>query len=406
MDSPFDRPLVPDRPDHVGGRYTGEAPVLFSLALRTGLLTLLTLGIYRFWAKTRIRTYIWSSIDMAGTRFEYTGTGLEKFLGFLVAVVLLAIYLGVMQMLLFFFGIVLFREPESEAELIAQLVGGSLTGAAILPFLYFAVYRARRYKLARTRWRGIRFGMEQGAWGYALRAMIYGAVTLLSVGLLLPLASFRLEKYMTDRSWFGDARFVQEGRWTALYGAMKHLLIGIGLLVLALGLAAAGHGGWSALGFIAGPIWLVFGYVHYNVQSFAYLATHKRLGPEINFAAAPRTGTVIRTYLLGTLAVGLVTAIAFGLLGTMTGARAIMDFETYDGPGLATVILGAVGYLVILIGAGAGALAMITQPILQHYVETITLANPAAFDAITQRAADQGADAEGFADALDIGGAI
>ena len=108
--------------DLIGG-YSGEKGPLFKLAMVTALLTLVTLGIYRFWAKTRIRKYIWSSTSAGGDAFEYTGNGLEKFLGFLVAVVVLAIYLGLIQMglgyLLFTYG--LKRTTATEASLITML---------------------------------------------------------------------------------------------------------------------------------------------------------------------------------------------------------------------------------------------------------------------------------------------
>lgn len=50
--------------------YTGDGNEIFKLALKTSALTLVTLGIYRFWAKTRIRKYIWSSAEVDGDRFE------------------------------------------------------------------------------------------------------------------------------------------------------------------------------------------------------------------------------------------------------------------------------------------------------------------------------------------------
>jgi len=385
--------------------YHGTGRELFALALRTGLLTLITLGLYRFWAKTRIRRYVWSGVEIDGTRFEYTGTGLEKFLGFLVAVVLLAVYLGVLQMGLFFFGITLFREPQSEAALWAQMAGLYISALAILPFVYFATYRARRYQLARTRWRGIRFGMEPAAWGYAARALGYGLLTVASLGLLLPLATFRLTQYMTDRSWFGDTRFTQGGRWQGLYNAMSGLFLAGGFLVLAL-LAASVDLVLGGILAVIAAIGAIFGYVRYRVQSFAYLTSHIRLGEDIAFASVPRTGVVVKTWSLGALAVAVLTGIAFSLLGVLLGGEAVLEGQTLAVPDTGAAILAVAGYLVILVGAAAGALALITQPILAHYVRTLSIVNIAAISAINQRAHDDGADAEGFADALDIGGAF
>ena len=85
--------------------YRGTQGPLFWLALKTALLTLVTLGIYRFWAKTRVRKYFWSATAPGGDPIEYTGNGLEKLLGFLMAVAFLAIYLGLFQLLLFFAGL-------------------------------------------------------------------------------------------------------------------------------------------------------------------------------------------------------------------------------------------------------------------------------------------------------------
>lgn len=390
-------------------QYTGESDEIFSLGLRTAFLTLITLGIYRFWARTRIRRYIWSATRLGGESFEYTGTGIEKFFGFLVAVVFLAIYLGVIQMLLFYFGFVLFVEPQTQAEALGQAAAVYLSFLAVLPFLFFAIYRARRYKMARTRWRGIRCGMEKGAWGYVWRAILYWALTILSLGLLLPLKTFRLEKYMADRSWLGDARVTQEGAWTRLYGAMKHLLLGLAILVLGVALAVVAE--MEFLPFLTTPVgavWFAIGVISYRVQSFAYLTTHKVVEGDIRFDAAPSTWVVIRTWLVGSLIIGVVSGIAFGIIGgiawTSLGVSpaGVLTGETFV-PGL---VVAAVLYIAVLLAAGAAGLALILQPILAHYITSVRVENLAAVDAIRQREHDTGADAEGFADALDIGGAI
>jgi uncharacterized membrane protein YjgN (DUF898 family) len=104
------------------GAVFGDNVPLFRLALINGLLSLITLGIYRFWGKTKIRKYLWSSAEIDGDRFEYIGTGREKFLGFLVALVVLAINMAVVQLILFGVGMRFVARPRSEAELIGQLI--------------------------------------------------------------------------------------------------------------------------------------------------------------------------------------------------------------------------------------------------------------------------------------------
>lgn len=399
--------------DSMDIRYTGEKGPLFGLAFNTGLLTIVTLGIYRFWQKTRIRKYIWSSVNAGGDSFEYTGTGIEKFLGFLIAIVFLAIYVGLIQMALFYAGLNIMVDPEtaSPREIIAQTAAIYITFFAVLPFILYATYRARRYKMARTRWRGIRLGMEKGAWGYVLRALGYGFLSTISLGILTPLQTFKLEKYQTDRSYYGSARLTQTGKWTDLYPAMKHLLIGIGILVLSFGLIAGG-GATEAMGLIGlggfgafvGYVWVIIGSIHYSVQSFAYLTSKKVLEGDIRFTAGPRSGFVIKTFILGGLLVGVLASVAFGIVGVVAAAF----LPILDG-GAGMVVFGivlAVGYVVALVLVQALSMILITQPVLAHYIENLGIVNADALNRIAQREAETGVDAEGFADALDIGGAI
>lgn len=392
----------------IKGRYVGQRGPLFSLAFKTALLTAVTLGIYRFWAKTRIRKYVWSSVGGDGDSFEYTGTGLEKLLGFLVAIVILAIYLGFIQMVLFYFGLTLFTEPTSQAQVFAQIGAFYLTVLAVLPLIFFAQYRARRYKLARTRWRGLRFGADRAAWGYAIRAMGHLVLTVATLGLLWPRQTFLLEKFVTDRSWYGDAKFEQGGRWISLYPAMKHLFIGVGILTVGVGAAAAlGAPGLAAASGFGGYIWLMVGYVSYRVNAFRYLTANKTLDGSIRFQAQPETSQIVGTVLVGGIVVVLATAAVGAVLGGatmlfagpgLTGGSVISSFA-----GLAVI---AMSYIGILAFASAMSLVWITQPIIEHLVNTVVIENAARLDEIRQRAPDTGADAEGFADALDVGGAI
>ena len=63
-------------------------------------------------------------------------------------------------------------------DVVTQLGATYVTGLAVLPLIFFAQYRARRYMLSRTRWRGLRFAMDAAAVGYAWRALLYFGLLL------------------------------------------------------------------------------------------------------------------------------------------------------------------------------------------------------------------------------------
>ena len=64
-------------------------PGLGWLSVKNALLGLITLTIYRFWAKTNVRKHVWSCIHINGEPLEYTGTGKELFIGALIILFLI-----------------------------------------------------------------------------------------------------------------------------------------------------------------------------------------------------------------------------------------------------------------------------------------------------------------------------
>ena len=409
-------------PTHLTGAFLSEKSKLFWLALWTGALTIVTFGIYRFWARTRLRRYIWSSIKPGGDSFEYTGTGLEKFLGFLIALVVLAVYLGLLQVVLSFIGFSLWgaitSEPRGPMDVVTQLGATYVTGLAVLPLIFFAQYRARRYMLSRTRWRGLRFAMDAAAVGYAWRALLYFGLSIVTLGLLTPLATFRLEKYMTDRMWYGDAGFEQEGQWSELYPAMKHQFIAVGVLLL--GAAIIYFGQAVALGgtvIIAGGLWLISGFVYYQVESFKHLTAHKVLDGKVHFTSNASSARVISIFVLGlvliaVLVVGLIIAFGtlFGLFALAGSGHDVTGVDRWAeiiaGIGLGAGLGVIFGSLVALVCIGAFVIVFISAPILGHYVDTLRVENAEPLEQIHQHAGDNMVDADGFADALDVGGAF
>lgn len=404
------KPPIVTRPEVVHGHYTGAGGAIFKLAFATSMLTLVTLGIYRFWARTRVRRYIWSSVTVKGDAFQYTGNGLEKLLGFLVAVIILAFTLGAIQLGLFFFNLSVFAPRDDELGLALQILAAQASLVLLAPLFFFARYRSLRYKLARTRWRGIRFALAPGAWGYAGRGVWMSLLSIVTLGIMLPYQTYHLTKYRTDRTWFGNAQMHLSGRWQSLYGAMKHIFIGIGLVVLGIVFivmgASSGGAGAPVIGGIiifVGYIWGIVGGIHYRVDSFKRLTEMTKLDGKLGFKAQLGTGEVVWQLFAGGFIVGGV----YGLIaGIFVAVMTVIMGDAMIDTSVVAAAIPIVGVLVGLTAAGAFSMAMIVQPILRKVVNGMALTNADLLDEIQQRSEDEMVDADGLADALDFGGAI
>lgn len=375
--------------------------------MKTGLLTVLTIGFYRFWMKTRLRRWYWSAIRPGGHPLEYVGDPIEKLLGFLFAVVVLAFYIGIVNLILMFASFSLFQ--GNFAAYATSLVG-------VIPLWFFAQYRARRYILARTRWRGLRFGLEPGAWGYAGRAVVHWIVTILSVGILWPRMTFWLEKYKTDRTFFGSARMHQGGSWTMLYPATAPVVVAALIAAGGIGVIFEGNvpagAGLCVIAAFAG----LYGVIHYRVETLRLLTNTKSInGVSLSMSPSPFRVTMI--YVLGTLLAAVAVFIPFMLLGFLLLTIQSADLLAKMGMGdvitplgeasrFAVIVASILIYFTIFLLWSALTNVFVTLPIIQHYFGSLVLSPPEGIAMIQQRPRDEFAEAEGFADALDVGASL
>lgn len=208
---------------------TARRGALFKLFYLNLLATIVTLGIYRFWAKVRMRRYLWRHITVGGVAFEYTGTGKELLIGFAKALLILVPLFAV------FAALKLLIAP---AWAIAINV---LQGLVIFGLTPLGLYAARRYRMSRTNWSGIRFHQAGSPWRYA-GLYLKGMVLLLLTGYLaLPYFQARLKSYETENLHFGSQPFSFAGKGGDLF---KKWLVAWLLLIPTLGLSGlwyAGH---------------------------------------------------------------------------------------------------------------------------------------------------------------------
>src|SRR5579864_3315330 len=78
--------------------FHGNGGTLFGIHVVNVLLTLVTVGIYYFWAKTRIRAYLSGQTEIEGDRFAYHGTARELLLGTIKAVLVFGLPILLLQL--------------------------------------------------------------------------------------------------------------------------------------------------------------------------------------------------------------------------------------------------------------------------------------------------------------------
>ena len=294
-------------------RQLGEIGDLSLIHLVNVALKWVTLSIYHFWGKTRIREYLWSHQSLEGDRFEYTGTGGNLFVGFLKAalavtlllILALALFLGTKGSVGFLF---------ISSTLLVYLVSQFLAAVA--------GFTARCYLLSRTRWRGIRFGQGGSAVGYAARAMGLGLIVILTLGVYWPYRRHILLDYKINRTHFGTTPFAYDGTGGDL---ISQFLLSYLLTIPTLGLTWFWYGAREAayiaehtrredmkftIGYTGGQLlWLRIGnlliaivtfgmgYPWTILRNFRFLFTHLEIRGDLNYPGilqsqeeAPRSG--------------------------------------------------------------------------------------------------------------------
>lgn len=351
-----------------GISYEGRAGRLFGLGLKVAALTLLTLGFYRFWGKTEIRRYLWSRVRLDADRFEYTGTGKELFLGFLIVLAVL-IPLGIVFQTLAVFSVA--WSPAAQAWV------SSLQTVVFLYLIGYAIYRARRYRLSRTLLRGIRFGQAGSAVRYGLMFLGYMLLAVVTLGIAKPVGDVALYRFQTNNTQFGDHGFEFDGKARDMMGR------------------------WL-LCWVLTPFTLGLSLVWYAAYKIRYFADSTRFG-DTTFALPIKLWDLIRLYAPYYLLMGALAALAalyvhyldpnFGSAGNVM--TIVSDF-------LVPLIAG----LTIAILAPALQLVMITHRFAGMIAQLFDIFGTANFESIIQGAQQKSGAAEGMADALDIGAGV
>ena len=390
--------------------FTGNRGPFFRLLLINLLLTILTLGIYRFWAKTKVRKFIWSNIRFMGDPLEYTGKATELFLGFLIVLAILfpigLVYSAIDHLV----------PPENTAM---RVTLEAIYYMVLFALIQIGFYRAWRYRMSRTTWRGIRLGLDGSTWAYLKISFGWTILTALTLGLAYPWMAVELWRYQITHTRIGEtaATYSGSGRdlilpWLCVLGPSLILFCGLALSVYLSGdpmkvvirdvvfgkntdptltiLLIA-----SAASYLAVPVtwfWFSINLIRYKISGTTL--TSASLHSDLPFAR-------LFSFAVLSIAVVLIPTLAIGAVLFMSDGTIQISDATIQGSLILFSFLGILlGFLVFPL---VWALIYTFEFIKQVFITTI-ITNPEALEYVIQSAATSQKTGEGLADALDIGG--
>jgi uncharacterized membrane protein YjgN (DUF898 family) len=399
-------------------RFLGKRRAYWRLLVRGAGLLIATLGIYRFWLATDVRRFLWSNTEVAGETLEYTGTPFELLIGFLVAIaILIPVYAG------FFIAALDLRAIGQMSGMIA-FAGLGLLGQ-------YAIYRARRYRLTHTIYRGLRFHQEGSAWAYAFRAVAWWIATALTIGLAYPFQLASLERYKMRNTFYGGlAGYFHASGWGLLLRGVPMWVLVVGPLALTVGAFldvvdwkalgdALSQGGDDVMSRIEGSnpglgavivfAMLMVGtaagmaallYPAFQAVVLRWWASGLRFG-EIEMRSKLHMRHVYGAYLrflwyaiLFSIAVAILAVPAFLAVGALAGAASEIV--------AAGVMLA--GYVIVALGFSTIYRATVLLSLWQLGMESLQLSGLSALDRVQASGRPSSAVGEGLADALNVGG--
>ena len=337
-------------------RFTGNWREYAPIAFTNLLLTIVTLGIYRFWARARERRYLWSRTEFIDDSLEWTGTGREMFIGFLIV---MAALLPALLFIQFGFQAMVLRGQIALAGLIMLTI---YLGFFMLAGL--ARYRALRYRLSRTYWHGIRGGGEPGGWGFAFSYLWKTIVGTFVIGLLVPWAWTSLWNERWNKMSFGPHDFEASANTEGLMGRWMIVLATPVLAAIIAVAVASGAGNNPATVAMVGFLTIFVTYAVWAIVGLGFFAAYTRK-------------------VIGSLEMG-------GLQFEFT-ARS-MDWLK--------LFLGHVGIVLVTLGLG---FVFISYRNWSFFIRHLEAFGEVDLDTLTQSTSPIGADAEGLASAFDIG---
>ncbi len=175
--------------------FTARGGELFVLLIKNLFLTLITLGVYSFWARVNVQRYFYEHTNVAGGRFGWHATGKERFIAFLKASVIMAAIFAVNALMV------------KLSPYLAMIL--PIAVIILLPAIIVAQYR---YRLSRTSFNQIRFRFTGRAGTLAAIVFKGALLTFVTFGIYGPWFAVDIRRYLYENTRIGSSNLMYEGK--------------------------------------------------------------------------------------------------------------------------------------------------------------------------------------------------
>jgi len=199
-------------------QYHGSLGKIYGIWLSNLLLTIVTLGIYGFWGRKRIRQYLASQVTLNGDPMEYQGTVAEHVIGTIK-------FVGAILALYMLFGAIftfpqpdietmknwqetspqlLLLDPEFKEYFANEFIYESIENIFHVFFIGLFIFTSRCYRINRVTWRGVYHRLDGNMWRYAFLRLYALLGKFFTLGLLAPRLDTKWASWTYSRLSFGN----------------------------------------------------------------------------------------------------------------------------------------------------------------------------------------------------------
>jgi uncharacterized membrane protein YjgN (DUF898 family) len=260
--------------------------------------------------------------------------------------------------------------------------------ASFYVFGQFAIYRARRYRLTRTVWRGVRFWMDGSGWAYAARATLWGLFAIVTLGIALPWRHAALERYKMRHSWYGDLQGKFEGNGSAFFKKIWWLWL------------------VTPIAFLFFPV-LPFLYAYYKAVEWRWWLSGIRFGGVS--LESTLAGDALQDLYWKVIGWSVLLSTAFGAVIGTVGVLVAKTGAAASGPdalvqSIPLLVVTGIGYMALALAFGVVSRLYLSRDLWGRVLASLHVSGLEAAANVSAKGELASALGEGIADGLDVAG--